>query len=132
MIHYHGTPITPATAAVRALAGGHAFVSFQHPEQLGLVLDVAQSFAVDNGAFSAWRGGSPVTDWHPYYEWIGELNRYPSFDFAVIPDVIDGDEHANDVLVAEWSKTTRGGRQYDLLADAEPATACASAYGLCE
>ncbi|AIP66758.1 phosphoadenosine phosphosulfate reductase family protein [Burkholderia thailandensis] len=34
--------------------------------------------------------------------------------------------------VVEWSKTTRGGRQYDLLADAEPPTACASAYGLCE
>ncbi|RAR53871.1 phosphoadenosine phosphosulfate reductase family protein [Paraburkholderia unamae] len=34
--------------------------------------------------------------------------------------------------VVEWSKTTRGGRQYDLLADAEPASACSSAYGLCE
>ncbi len=34
--------------------------------------------------------------------------------------------------VVEWSKTTRGGRQYDLLADAEPAAACSSAYGLCE
>ncbi|WP_176039501.1 phosphoadenosine phosphosulfate reductase family protein [Burkholderia stabilis] len=34
--------------------------------------------------------------------------------------------------VVEWSKTTRGGRQYDLLADAQPATVCASAYGLCE
>lgn len=34
--------------------------------------------------------------------------------------------------VVEWAKTTRGGRQYDLLADAVPATACASAYGLCE
>ncbi|AIC88268.1 putative phage methyltransferase protein [Burkholderia thailandensis USAMRU Malaysia  len=34
--------------------------------------------------------------------------------------------------VIEWAKTTRGGRQYDLLADAEPATACSSAYGLCE
>jgi 3'-phosphoadenosine 5'-phosphosulfate sulfotransferase (PAPS reductase)/FAD synthetase len=31
----------------------------------------------------------------------------------------------------QWSKTTRGGRQYDLLAPAEP-QACASAYGLCE
>lgn len=31
----------------------------------------------------------------------------------------------------EWSKTTRGGQQYDLLADAEP-KACASDYGLCE
>ncbi|WP_112177094.1 phosphoadenosine phosphosulfate reductase domain-containing protein [Paraburkholderia unamae] len=34
--------------------------------------------------------------------------------------------------VVEWSKTTRGGRQYDLLADAASATACASEYGLCE
>ena len=32
----------------------------------------------------------------------------------------------------EWSKTTRGGRQYDLLADAAEPTACSSAYGLCE
>jgi 3'-phosphoadenosine 5'-phosphosulfate sulfotransferase (PAPS reductase)/FAD synthetase len=33
--------------------------------------------------------------------------------------------------VVEWSKTTRGGKQYDLLYDEEP-KACASAYGLCE
>ncbi len=31
----------------------------------------------------------------------------------------------------EWSKTTRGGKQFDLLADDEP-KACASSYGLCE
>lgn len=34
--------------------------------------------------------------------------------------------------VVEWSKTTRGGRQYDLLADLAEPTACSSAYGLCE
>lgn len=32
----------------------------------------------------------------------------------------------------EWAKTTRGGKQYDLLADAVESTACASSYGLCE
>jgi len=32
----------------------------------------------------------------------------------------------------EWSKTTRGGRQFDLLADLDAPAACASAYGLCE
>jgi 3'-phosphoadenosine 5'-phosphosulfate sulfotransferase (PAPS reductase)/FAD synthetase len=31
----------------------------------------------------------------------------------------------------EWSKTTRGGRQYDLLGENEPAM-CSSIYGLCE
>lgn len=33
--------------------------------------------------------------------------------------------------VIQWSKTSRGGKQYALLHDSEP-TACASAYGLCE
>ncbi|MGE8400085.1 MAG: phosphoadenosine phosphosulfate reductase family protein [Delftia tsuruhatensis] len=32
----------------------------------------------------------------------------------------------------EWAKTTRGGRQYDLLAGLDEPHACASAYGLCE
>lgn len=102
MIHYHGSPITPATAALRAISSGHSFVSFHHPEQLGLAIEVAQTFAIDNGAFSAWRSGKPITDWSRYYAWIAELHRYPSFDFAVIPDVIDGDEAANDALLAEW------------------------------
>jgi 3'-phosphoadenosine 5'-phosphosulfate sulfotransferase (PAPS reductase)/FAD synthetase len=41
----------------------------------------------------------------------------------------------NDLRIearVEWAKTTRGGRQFDLLADLEEPTACASAYGLCE
>lgn len=102
MIHYHGLPITPATCAVTAINGGHAFVSYRHPDQLSIALDCASTFAVDNGAFSAWRAGTPVTDWKPYYEWVGELHLYPSFDFAVIPDVIDGDEKANDDLIKQW------------------------------
>ena len=102
MIHYHGTPITPQSAARAAISGGHAFVSFRYPDQLGLALEVCQSFAVDNGAFSAWKSGAPVTDWRDYYEWVAELHRYPSFDFAVIPDVIDGNEKANDALLDEW------------------------------
>lgn len=102
MIHYHGLPITPATAAVRAVRGGHAFVSFRHPDQLTIALETAQSFAVDNGAFSAWKSGEPITDWSRFYEWVAELHRYPPFDFAVIPDVIDGDEAANDALLSEW------------------------------
>jgi hypothetical protein len=102
VIHYHGTPITPSTAALRAYGGGHAFVCWVHPEQIGLVFEICQSFAVDNGAYPAWRSGEPITDWSRYYAWVAELHRYPSFDFAVIPDVIDGDEAANDALIAEW------------------------------
>lgn len=32
----------------------------------------------------------------------------------------------------EWSKTTRGGKQFNLLNDAEEPNGCASSYGLCE
>lgn len=101
VIHYHGLPITPATAAMEAVAGGHAFISFQHQMQLGMI-EVCQSFALDNGAFSAWRSGNPRSDWAPFYEWVGGLRRHPAFDWAVIPDVIDGSERDNDRLLDEW------------------------------
>nr|CUV15596.1 conserved protein of unknown function [Ralstonia solanacearum] len=42
-----------------------------------------------------------------------------------------GQSSTIDAVVA-WSRTTRGGRQYDLLADLAEPTACSSAYGLCE
>jgi hypothetical protein len=101
VIHYHGLPITPETAAVAAVSGGHAFVSFRHPSQLALAQTVCQSFALDNGAFSAWRSGCAVSDWRPYYAWVASA-RCPALDFAVIPDVIDGTEAENDALVDEW------------------------------
>ena len=102
MIHYHGLPITPDTAAEAAIRAGHAFVSFAHPRQLGLAVAACQSFAIDNGAFSAWRTGHPVTDWAPYYDFCREAKRQPSCDFAVIPDVIDGTEDENDNLAADF------------------------------
>lgn len=102
MIHYHGLPITPDTAAVAAVACGHAFVSFAHPGQLGVAAQVCQSLAIDNGAFTAWKQGRPVQDWSTYYAWAGQCKLIPHCDFAVIPDVIDGDEAANDALLYEW------------------------------
>lgn len=101
MIHYHGLPITPASAAAEVLQGRHAFVSFPNRDQLPIAIECCQSFAVDNGAFGAWRAGEPVTDWMPFYEWVLSIHRVPSFDFAVIPDVIDGDEKANDLLIKQ-------------------------------
>ncbi len=102
MIHYHGTAINPNMAAAAILAGRHALVSFRHPQQIELVAKVTSSFVLDNGAFSAWRSGVPVDDWVPYYEWVGEWLQHPGFDWALIPDVIDGDENANDALLDKW------------------------------
>jgi len=101
MIHYHGMPITPATAAAKAVDAGHAFVSFAHPDQLSIAIELCQSFAIDNGAFSAWKSGNPVKDWDAFYDWELNLKKVQSCDFAEIPDVIDGTEADNDALLKD-------------------------------
>lgn len=100
---YHGLPITPETAAAEVMAcGGSVFLSFAHPDQERAAVEFAASFALDNGAFPAWKSGKPIADWRPYYEWASRLKMVPSCDFAIVPDVIDGSEADNDALLAEW------------------------------
>ena len=102
MIKYHGTPFSGSQGeAAEALVGRHAFVSFAAPNHLSLALSVCQSVALDNGAFSAWKAGKAI-DWEDYFEWAGNLMRHPRVDFAIIPDVIDGDEAANEALISRW------------------------------
>lgn len=101
VIHYHGGPITPETCAVKAWSSRHAFISFAHPYQIEIAAMCAQSFALDNGAFSLWKAGKAV-DWKAYYGWVSEWFRHPGFDFAVVPDVIEGSEADNDALLNEW------------------------------
>lgn len=94
--------MTPDHVAAHAMRGKHAFVSFSHPDQIEIANEVCQSFALDNGAFSAWMAGKPITDWSVFYEWAAEHLRHPACDWAVIPDVIDGDEAENDELLNQW------------------------------
>ena len=112
MIHYHGTPITPEVAAAAILNGRHAMVSFANPQQIDLVADACQSFALDNGAFSDWKAAHAKTDWNewkPYVTWVNEWMHHPCFDFALIPDVIDGTEKDNDIGIAIWPLGTQVG-----------------------
>ena len=37
-----------------------------------MAAEVCQSFCLDNGAFSAWQSGAPITDWSGYYAWVDE------------------------------------------------------------
>ena len=92
----------------RFLRGRHALIPYPRPEDLGCALDVCQTIVVDNGAFSAWKSGKPILDWHPYYEWLESFYRHPAFQWAIIPDVIDGDEQANDELIEEWPEHIPG------------------------
>lgn len=105
MIHYHGTPITPI-AALYELAGRHFCVSHAAPADVARVHMIGQSVMLDNGAYSAWRSGK-ATDWAGYYRWCDEWLDYPT-TWAVIPDVIDGDEADQNALVREWPHGRRG------------------------
>lgn len=101
MIHYHGGPITPETAALRVWKGRHAFVSWAAPVQIKLAASITQSFALDNGAFTIWRKGGEV-DWNDYYAWVDKWRFHSAFDWAVIPDVIGGTEEENNKLLGDW------------------------------
>jgi hypothetical protein len=95
MIHYHGTPITPR-AALAPMAGRHFCVSYAAPVDLAWCMKHGASVMLDNGAFSAWTRGA-IPEWPDFYAWAIPHLRHPHW--AIIPDVIDGDEAANDALL---------------------------------
>lgn len=108
MIHYHGTPIGGTRQDVaRFLVGRHALVPYPRQDDMGAVAEFAQSFCLDNGAFSVWKRGE-VLDVDGYTKWAHEWSRHPGFDFALIPDVIDGTEQENDELLRRWPKGIHG------------------------
>lgn len=104
-MHYHGTPITPRTV-LHELAGRNFCVRYGEHRDIDICHEIGQSVMLDNGAFPAWTQGKP-TDWPGYYTWCARWLEHWS-TWAVIPDVIDGDEEANDELIAEWPFGTRG------------------------
>jgi hypothetical protein len=99
VIHYHGTPITPRETLYE-LAGRHFCVSFADPRDVRVCHEIGQSVLLDNGAFTFWNGGA-TPDWQAYMNWAEPWLDY-STTWAVIPDVIDGDEDANDRLLVTW------------------------------
>lgn len=101
MIHYHGLPMTPAADMVRAFAGRHGMVSFEHPDQIENAAEVCQSVVLDNGAFSAWKQKKSY-DFNGYAEWCDKWLLHPAVEWCVIPDMIDGDETANKTMLLEW------------------------------
>lgn len=105
---YHGTPIGgPRQDAARFLSGRCALVPFPRRDDMGAVAEFAQSFVFDNGAFTVWKQGGEL-DVPGYVAWCDEYHRHPGFDWALIPDVIDGDEAQNDALVNQWPRHIRG------------------------
>ncbi len=108
MIHYHGTPVGGSRQDVaRFLMGRHALVPWFRRDDMGVVAEACQSFVFDNSAFSIWRRGG-VMDVDGYVAWCDEWHLHPGFDWALIPDIIEGSEADNDALLADWPKHIAG------------------------
>ena len=120
-LHYHGTPISPISA-FETLAGRCFCVSYADPRDVERAHRIGQSVMLDNGAFSFWRRGfredretttveaaaeferrrvAATPNWPAYYDWVESWLDYQT-TWAVIPDVIDGTEEEQDLLLAKW------------------------------
>jgi hypothetical protein len=107
LIHYHGTPLGGTRLSAFAfMKRRHFLVPFARPEDIGAVAEYSVGFCLDNSAFSAWKKDTKI-DWRKYVDWCFEWYRHPRFRFALIPDVIDGDEAANDELLTKWYRWTK-------------------------
>lgn len=104
MKHFHGTPIGGTRVAAGQFARGRfLLIPWKRPEALTIAMELSAGFMVDNSAYSFWKN-SEKPQWHEYIKWCKAICRHPRFEFAIIPDVIDGDEQANDELIRLWDK----------------------------
>lgn len=78
-------------------------VSLAAPSQVEIVAEVCQSFTFDNGAFTAWKQGKQY-DMESFAVMVEKWHRHPGFDWYIIPDVIDGDESDNRVMIGRWQQ----------------------------
>lgn len=101
MIHYHGVAGVGPKFLATVFQNRHCFVSFASPGNLKYISSCCSSFAMDNGAFTAWRQNKPY-DFNGFSEWVEEYRYHPAYDYHLIPDVIDGDERQNYKLIEQW------------------------------
>ena len=95
MIKYHGTPITPKEIFYKSMPKRNALISFAHSNDADKAFANCNKVCLDNGAFSFWTKNKEV-NWNDYYKWV---EKYEKREFHIIPDVIDGTEKENDLLL---------------------------------
>jgi hypothetical protein len=84
--------------------GRNVLVSYARPEQLDLAQEYSKSYVLDNGAFTTWKKGLQF-DSQKYIDWVWKQENQPRLKWALIPDVIDGNEKDNDDEIERWLKS---------------------------
>ena len=101
MLKYHGTPITPKAVFMEAMKGRNCLIPFTQKQDLKKAFGICDKILIDNGAYTIWRQGISI-DWNDYYDWIDGI--YGEINYFFIPDVIDGTEEENDLLISNYLK----------------------------
>ena len=101
MIKYHGTPITPKEVFTMALIGKNCLIPFFDSRDLNRALEICDKVIIDNSAYSIHRSKRKV-NWNDFYNWIEPFKN--RIEFFFIPDVIDGTEEENNLLIDDYFK----------------------------
>ena len=105
IVHYHGGPLWGGGDLLKALYSyGGALVSFARPDQIKKIIKLDCKIILDNGAFSTWKKKKDNTfdwseHWTEYYSFVNEY--YHRIEGFIIPDVIEGTEKENDLLLSK-------------------------------
>lgn len=102
MKKFHGMSGAGSLRDQLALATNrHIFVSYERNHCLPLVASICDGFALDNGAYHAWRVGEAY-DFTGFINFVVEWSRHPACEFVVIPDVIGGTGEENDLHIEKF------------------------------
>lgn len=70
---------------------------------------------------------------HEWEKLVAAASKREAATFIPAPGIKPAQAKDHGIYsVIEWAKTSRGGKQFDLLSELDDVTACSSAYGLCE
>lgn len=106
---FHGTPIGGTRQDVaRFLMGRDALVPYKRPDDLPIALEVCRSIIADCSSYSIWEEGRGEVDYDGYVQWVQTFYRHPCFEWAIIPDIIDGSEEQNYRWVRDWLRWGHG------------------------
>jgi len=107
MKHYHGTPTGgKADKSAEFMVNRFVLIPWKRPDDLQRAMECSRGFIVDNSAFSFWSTGDKP-NWGDYSKWVMDICSHPRFDFALIPDVIDGTPEENNNLIDFWLRTMK-------------------------
>lgn len=99
MIKYHGTPMTPKSVFMEAMVNKNVLISYAVKRNLKEAISICDNIILDNGAYTFWNRKVNV-DWNKYYNWINK--HYKDISYFIIPDIIDGTEIENDLLIESF------------------------------